>query len=854
MGEVYKARDPRLDRTVAIKVLPADRAGDPQFRERFEREARAVAALNHPHICTLHDVGRQDDTSFLVMEHLEGETLAARIARGPLPLEQGLHLAVEIASALAAAHRAGIVHRDLKPGNVMVTKGGAKLLDFGLAKAGAAGPVSSLSMLPTTPAAITMQGTILGTFQYMAPEQLEGAEADARTDIFAFGAVLYEMLTGRKAFDGKSQATLIASIMGKDPPPVSTVVTVAPAALDRLVRTCLAKDPDARWQSAGDLTRELQWVLDAGSSSGVSTIAAASAFAVSSERRSGFNSARLAWAVTGLLLAALVGVLALSGVGGAARLPNQDDEMRVQLDVPNAHFALSPDGRAVVFRLGPPPRLFLRTLDAEEPRELPGTTGAARPFWSPDGRSVGFFAMGELKRIDVASGRVQSLTRADGAGGSWGPDGTILFGRSFAGPLYRVPAEGGPVTAVTTVEPPRHSGHIAPQFLPDGRHFLFFTFGTEDGRGVYVGSLDSPEVRRLADADAAAVFRPPDQVLLVRQGALVARLLDLGTLELKGEAATIHPRVRVEAVNALAAVSVSASGPIAYRPGGLAGEYRWLNRAGQASGTVAQVDDIVPGAELSPDGRTLALARAVSGNIDVWLFDMERAGLRRLTTAPLEDTGAVWSPDSGQLVFNSARRQGQLDLYVKRIDGNEPERLLLESGEDKNAHDWSADGRFILYSTQNAANRRDLWAIPADGGKPVEVAATAALESNGMFSPDGRWVAFQSSETGRAEVYVQAFPGAGKKVQVSTGGGANPRWRRDGRELFFSSGRDVVAAAVSVSADTVAVGKTQVLFTRPEDSGLLGISPDGQRFLVGAPLDSPAPVTLLLNWAGAPRP
>jgi serine/threonine protein kinase len=476
MGEVYKARDTRLDRTVAIKVLPAHVASDPDVRQRFEREARAVAALNHPHICTLHDIGTQDGTDFLVMEYLEGETLADRLTKSALPLDQALRYGIEIADALDKAHRAGIIHRDLKPGNIMLTKGGAKLLDFGLAKTGAATVAGTgLSMLPTTPPNLTARGTILGTFQYMAPEQLEGLEADIRTDIFAFGAVLYEMLTGKKAFEGKSQASLIAAILDRDPPPISTVQPVTPRALDRMVSTCLAKDKDDRWQSSRDLLRELKWIAE-----GTSSASANAAARLPPWRHS------LVLLALGLTLG---GILAGAGVWLAVR-PARIETATSRFVMPapekvtfgtstnSMSQALSRDGRYLVFvgsNADGTSRLWLRPLDSLTARVLPGTEGASSPFWSPDNRSVGFFSGGKLKKIDMSGGPAQTLADAPSqVGGTWNPDGVILFAPSAADALYRVSSGGGAAMPVTDLdESLREVRHAWPFFLPDGRHFLF---------------------------------------------------------------------------------------------------------------------------------------------------------------------------------------------------------------------------------------------------------------------------------------------------------------------------------------------------------------------------------------------
>ena len=561
MGEVYRATDTRLDRTVAIKVLPEHLASDPQRRERFEREARAVSSLNHPHICVLHDVGEQDGIHFLVMELVEGDTLAARLKKGRLPLAQALEYAIQIADALDKAHRQGVVHRDLKPGNIMITKSaGVKLLDFGLAKLkGDAGEVSPLSQMPTQDpsAPLTAEGTIIGTLQYMAPEQLEGKEADARTDIFAFGAVVYEMVTGKKAFEGASQASLIAAILDHDPQPMSKFEAVTPDLLDHVVKTCLAKDPDERWQAASDAMLELKWVARVGSEGNL-VIAAATAPAG--------NRERIAW--VGLAFVALIAVVSL-----ALNLRPEPRAPEIRLDIttppttdPNS-IAISPDGTQVVFVATSEGRalLWLRRFEATETRPLAGTEGASLPFWSPNNRSVGFFADEKLKRIDLDGGLVRELTSAPaGNGGSWNDDGVILFSPTISGSVYRIPSTGGEEAAVTRVGQGQ-SGHVGPHFLPGGTDFIYWAVGTPELRGAYVADLAGTLNRHLFDADArTVVYTLTGQLLFVRQETLFAQDFDTRTLELSGDP---FPVADQQFGTIRAALSVSAAGPIAYRTG-----------------------------------------------------------------------------------------------------------------------------------------------------------------------------------------------------------------------------------------------------------------------------------------------
>ncbi|MET1083539.1 MAG: protein kinase, partial [Burkholderiales bacterium] len=704
MGEVYKARDTRLERTVAIKILPELLATDRQFRERFDREARAISQLTHPHICTLYDIGDHHGTAFLVLEHLEGVTLATRLANGALPTDQALKIAVEVAAALDRAHRAGIVHRDLKPGNIMLTRQGAKLLDFGLAKTEA--PVvdgARQSMLATTPASLTGVGAILGTLQYMAPEQLEGQKADARTDLFAFGTVLYEMLTGRKAFEGKTSTSLIGAILKDESPPVSRVCPLSPTSLDRDVKKCLAKDPDARWRSAFDLHDELAWIA-ADSSSAAAVVAA-----VARPWRE-----RAGW-IAALSVALLSAALWMLGSGARGAAASDQREMRLQIATPPgaslSGFAISPDRRSLVYQATIEGRsqLWIRALDSETARPLDGTEGAwflATPFWAPDGRSIGFFTIDELKRIDLDGGLVQTLARAqESRGGTWGTKGTILFAAGSAGSLNAVPAVKGTTMVVSRVERPQQAGHRFPHFLPDGEHYLFCALGAPEGRGVYLGRLGSTDAQRLSDSDSAAVFYAPDRVLFAREGALWAQRLDLATWRPVGEPEPVATQLAVSAdLFGDVALAETAAGLIAYRAAAGTRQFRWLDRTGRQVGSVGSSDESQPaGAELSRDGRTVIFRRIQAGNTDLWSIETGRNVLRKLTFDATREYQAIWSPGGDRIVFTSDRK-GALNLYEASVGGGSASgvTLLLESAEHKNTSDWSADGRYILYSVQSA--------------------------------------------------------------------------------------------------------------------------------------------------------
>jgi serine/threonine protein kinase len=878
MGEVYKARDTRLDRIVAIKVLPDALAADPQFRERFEREARAISQLTHPHICTLYDIGRQDLTDFLVMEYLEGETLADRLVKGALPFDQALAIAIQIALALDTAHRAGIVHRDLKPGNIMLIKAGAgvarqgslhaKLLDFGLAKASApAGAGAGFSMLPTTPPGLTVQGTILGTFQYMAPEQLEGQEADARTDIFAFGAVLYETLTGRKAFEGKSHASLIGAILKDEPPPISTVQPLSPAALDRVVRKCLAKDPEARWHSAYDLHDELTWIAGAGE-----TAPRAVAASVSPPPTQGHTRERLAWVVVAVATAAASGI----GTLQFARARHEPaTAIRFQVSPPAGSSipggpgapwqALSPDGHRIAFIVNTAGQsaLAVRSFDAVEAHVLPGTEGGAFPFWSPDSRFIGFFSQGKLKKIDVTGGPPLTLSDASaGEGGTWNRDGTIVFAPHATSGLLRVSAAGGAPASVTTLDAvKKEQSHRWPWFLPDGRHFLYVATAPNT---VYVGSLDSEERTPLLASESKAVYAD-GYLLFMRQGTFLAQSFDPARLRLVGESFPVAENVGGNAATARAALSASTTGMITYRSGAvIRRQLVWMDRAGQERGVLAALDG-AQGMDPKPDGRQVALSRVVQGNNDVWLVEVARGLASRFTFNPASDTSPLWSPDGSRLVFRS-NRNGNYDLFEKPADGAADEQPLLVTPQDKAPLAWSPDGRSLLYAAQDPKTQSDLWALPLVGErKPFPVVQTSYDEVQGQFAPDGRWVAYASDESGRYEIYLRAFPGLGGKRQVSTGGGIYPRWRRDGKELFYvAPDNRMMAAPIHVSAEegrTLSPDPPVALFPSRLTTGNTGgagfssraqyaVAPDGRFLLLNVSADetSGSPITIVQNW------
>ena len=867
MGEVYKARDTRLDRTVAIKVLPAHLSDDPHARERFQREARAVAALNHPHICTLHDVGSLDPSSgsgqamdFLVMEYLDGETLAERLAKGPLPLHGALQYAIQIAGALDEAHRQGITHRDLKPANVMLTTVGTKLLDFGLAKLRpAVGGVVGMSAAANVSPSLTRRGTILGTLQYMAPEQLEGKPADARTDIFAFGALLYEMLTGKKAFEGASQASLISAILSSDPPPISLLQPLSPPALDRLVLKCLAKDPDERWQSAHDLTSELQWIAE----SELHTAVAAPG--VDAQARSRSRTQWYGWIAAAVFLATTLGV---AGAMYLRRAPVDTRVYRSAFLPPantdyaaifrNSLLALSPDGRRLAF-VAPDANgrivLWVRELSALAAQPLAGTEGAAGPFWSPDSRFIAFSAAGKLKKIDASGGPAIPLCDTNSSyPGSWGRDDVILFTSANYRPISRVPAAGGTPTLATTLDTKDGElWHAFPFFLPDGRHFLYAAAG-DPTSGVYVGSLDSPDRTRLLDSFANAQYAS-GFLVFPRAGTLMAQRFDATRLALSGEAMAVAEYVNfnrgVPPTGTLAAFVVSDTGVLVFEASRTS-RFVWFDRAGKQIGILGDPARYQSMVHFSPDGTQASVVATDSQEAEnVWLFDVAR-DVRTPLTVSGRASQPIWSPDGQRVVFAS-----QLDLYQKLSSGEGAEELLLASDVRKAPESWSPDGRFLLYATRGTTrstsltNSPDLWVLPLFGDrKPFPFIESPFFEAGSQFSPDGHWLAYNTNESGQSEVFVVPFPGPGARVRISTAGGDNARWRRDGKEIFYLAGNTLMAAAVTANGSRFDVGAVQRLFEVPMVDGYwpYDVSPDGQRFLVNTLEGAVAPLTIVVNW------
>ena len=863
MGEVYRARDARLGRDVAVKVIAFDASDDPGRLRRFEQEARAVASLNHPNILSVYDVGVEAGAPYLVFELLEGESLRSRLEREAVPQRKAADWAVQIAHALAAAHDRGIVHRDLKPENVFVTREGrVKVLDFGLAKLVLGEETVGDAGRSATIAAETHPGTVLGTVGYMSPEQVRGQAVDARSDLFSLGAVLYEMLSGGRAFRGDTAADTLMAIL-KDDPPALTSDASSPA-LERIVRRCLEKTPAERFQSA----RDLAFNLEALTLSGSSAVPAAPAR----------WKPRLGPALAAtLLLAAVTAAAFLAGrraasVAGDRVAPDTSQgEVRLQVVPPAglryiSGLRLSPDGRLLAFigtAADGTTQLWVRPLGSLDARPLPGTEGARpKPFWSPDSRSIAFFTADQLKRIDVSGGRPQMLCDSEPffgtwKSGAWSREGVLIFTAGFA--VYRVSASGGTAVAVTTLDKSRREMlHAFPEFLPDGRHFLYFARSEDpEHRGVRLGSLDSAETRPLLRCEDPAGYAWPGYLLLRRGRALLAYPFDAQRLAVTGE-----PFVAAETVDARG-FSASETGILALVSSGAeTTQPTWFDRAGSQLGTIGEPGEYVQVA-LSPDGRRAAVQRLDPrlDTADIWLLDLTRGVPSRFTFDSGSETDPVWSPDGRALAFSAeGEDKGRLAIFLKELGGAAEERVLPKTAPRAFVEDWSRDGRFLLYGA-GAGGRDGLWAIPLSGErKPFPVVQSSFPKDEPHLSPDGRWLTFLSAESGRAEIYVQAFPGPGPRARVSTGGGGQPRWRGDGRELFYRALDGTLMSVAMNAGATIEPGAPRKLFSTklPMDETLdeYAVTADGQRFLVLVPLGeaAPSPITVVLNWtAGLKR-
>ena len=863
MGEVYLAHDPKIGRDVAIKVLPATFSADKERLHRFEQEAQAAGRLNHPNILSIYDVDTHENAPFVVSELLEGETLRERLNGTALQPRKAVDYVLQLAHGLSAAHEKGIVHRDLKPENIFITHDGRlKILDFGLAKL--TEPVSAIEGQTDvlTRRVNTDPGVVMGTVGYMSPEQVRGRPADHRSDIFSLGVILYEMLTGRRAFRRDSAVETLNAILKEDPQELSESNSQINPALERVVMHCLEKSPAQRFQSARDVAFALEALSGLSSSRTIT-----GALALPGERSE--NRERLFWIAAVAMLA-----LALSALTFIYFRRPQVETYAVRFTVPlpekvtgATSLALSPDGRrvALVASSEGKTHVWLRAIDSLTAHPLAGTEDALNLFWSPDSRMIGFFAGGKLKRIEATGGPPQTLCEAaDGRGGTWNRDGVIVFSPYAQTGLYRVSALGGVPVQITKIDASRgENSHRWPAFLPDGRHFIFFARSTRpENSGIYVGSLDSNDRKLLFASASSAQYALPGYLLFIREKTLMAQQFDASRLQLVGDPVPLAEQVGSQGQSGtntqLSYFSVSGNGALIYMTGISDNRhYAWFDRSGKEVGSVhpaGDVNDVV----LSPDGKRAAFQlldhRGGAVNEDIWLVDLERNIPTRFTFNPAIEDDPVWSPDGTRILFTS-EREGKRDIYQKPSSGAGGEELLLTSDIAKEAPDWSSDGRYILYQNIDPKTKRDLWVLPLFGDKqPLPFLVTEFNESQGHFSPDGHWVAYTSEESGRPEVYVQSFPVTGGKWQISTSGGGQPVWRRDGRELFYiDPDRKLMSVEVKAGA-TFEAGISKPLFdTRIEgytNNNRYAVSPDGQRFLINVPVEAQtsAPLIVVLNW------
>ncbi len=841
MGEVYRARDTRLDREVAVKILPAELAQNAQFRIRFEREAKTISQLSHPNICTLFDVGE----NYLVMELLEGETLADRVNRGPLPLPDVLKYGTQIAEALGKAHRAGIVHRDLKPGNIMVTKSGAKLLDFGLAKSSAPALVPDGA---TVQKPLTAEGTILGTFQYMAPEQLAGEEPDARTDIFALGAVLYEMATGKRAFEGKTKTSLIGAIVSGEPKPMHDLQPLTPPALEHTVKKCLTKDPDDRWQSASDVAEELRWISDAGSQAGV-------AAPVAQKQRSRLRRWELTAAAGWLLFA----VAAVTAVISIRRAIEGDRILQTEVSLPYGNpplgntLALSPDGTTLAWpiSINTATFLYLRNLRTGEGRILDGTEGGEYPFWSPDSRSIGFFANGKLKTINVQTGAIQIVCDAtDGRGGTWNQNGVILFAPGVFTPLFKVPASGGTPVVVTKLPAGQEWSHRNPFFLSDGEHFLFASMsGSDIGDTEMVGSLRKGAERKMFDYPTTVAYSD-GRLFSVRNGTLLVQRFDAANATALGSPRAIANDVDWYGPRADAAIA-AAGNVLVYHPA-TRPKMRILvaDRTGKVEeeGEAATYD--AGKLHASPDGGAVTVNRFESsrGEFDLMLEDFSGgASSRLMPSGSSGEIRAVFSPDGSSLLI-SDDESAIRELWIQPAGGG-PRDVLLKGTEFVQASDWSHDGKIVVFAVQSGITGQfEIDYIRLDGNRrPVVFVQNLGNNGTARLSPDQHWLAFASDEEGKNNVYVTSFPSGQRKWRISTTGGAYPRWSPDGRTLYYLS-RGRIQAVVVSEEPLFSVGQTHTLQAFGDGIRGFDVARNGKIIALQAPDQSPPPLKVVLNW------
>jgi Tol biopolymer transport system component len=867
MGEVYRARDSQLGRDVAIKVLPASFSVDQDRLRRFEQEACAASALNHPNILVVHDIAADDGTPYVVSELLEGETLRKRIGGTPLGQRRAVEYALQIANGLAAAHEKGIIHRDLKPDNVFVTNDGrVKILDFGLAKLTQLDGNQSQTDVPTR-RVDTDPGVVMGTVGYMSPEQLKGRAVDQRSDIFSFGAILYEMLSGRRAFHGESAAETMSAILKEDPPELSDTNRSVSPALERLVNHCLEKNPEARFHSARDVAFALEAL--SGSSAVANETTTAQSFVPPAFRQ------WLPWALATIGL--LIGAITLAWTYFRTERTDARPIEAMRFIIPTPEKAsipglptISPDGRYVVLRVNTDDGkelLWMRALGSFEARPLVGTDGGFQPFWSSDSRAVGFFAKGKLKWIDVSGGSVQTVCDApSNYSGAWSHDGTIIFSRGVASGLYRVPATGGTPIQLTTVDASRNEiEHIWPYFLPDGRHFLFLARNVQpENSGIYVGTTDSKETTRLLQAHSSMAYASPGYLLFVRESTLMAQGFDADTLQLKGDAFPVAEHIVRNPISGRAMFSVSENGVLVFRAGAgiINNQLVWFGRSGKQLSVLTPPGSYNAPA-LSPDEKKVAVSRLdlqTGTPSDIWLIDLERGSQIRLTTDPTSDLFPSWSPNGDHVTFVSTRN-GVTSIYQRLSNGASPEEPLVSSAELKFNPQWAPDGQSIIYAQLNPKTNVDLYLLSLSGEKKsTSWLQTNFIEAQARFSPNGRWIAYISNETEQFEVYVDSFPATGAKVVISIGGGSQPQWRADGRELYYyAPDRKLMAVEVNGDGPTFKVGEARPLFEIRVASidqsfpgnGYYTITHDGKRFLVSSLPEAPErqQINVIVNWA-----
>jgi serine/threonine protein kinase len=867
MGEVYRARDTKLDRDVALKVLPGALAGDSRYMARFQHEAHVLASLNHPHIASIHGLEESDGVRALVMELVEGRTLADRIKSGPVPVEEALAIARQIAEALEYAHEKGIIHRDLKPANVKMTpEGTVKVLDFGLAKA--VEPISGdkpWEEAATAPVSMSQPGMIIGSAEYMAPEQARGQAVDRRADIWAFGVVLFEMLTGKRTFGGATVEETLAAVLTKEPG-WERLPAATPASIRRLLGRCLERNRKRRLQAIGEARIAIEEYL-----------------ADPEAEPPPVRRSVLPWIVA----AAFASVALISSLIYFRRVPAESPLLKYSIQpiehLAYAHIALSPNGQLLAFDTidsSNKLRLWLRRLDSLTAQPLAGADGALHPFWSPDSRFLGYWSFNDraLKKIDLgaSSGPAppQTLCSAEQGGATWSRDGVILFGSTRGHPLRRVNAAGGPATAVTSLDRSRQeSMHLWPWFLPDGRHFLYTVDSLQrENSGIYVGALDSHDRKQLLrDRSNAEYVSTPEGgfLLFVRSRTLMAQPFDAANMRLMGEPRPVAEQLNYTSLWAQGGYTVSNNGMLALFLGGWQNQWTWFDRSGNRLGTVGELGQYGGRSSLSPDDKLLALDRidSDSGKYDIWLIDLVRGISSRFTFGQNHDRNPVWSPDGKRIVFSS-NREGVYDLYLKNADGGGKEELLLKSSLDKFATSWSPDGRFLLYVEQAPETLSDVWVLPLIGDrKPIPYLKTEFQETAGAFSPDGKWVAYSSTESGRFEVYVRRFEEASlrqaARVQgrwkISNDLGIFPQWRRDGRQLFYKGGVLNLMAAEIHADRTFEPGIPRSLFSIPfGDAGIvsnIAVTGDGQRFLILTPVElETTPVTMIVNWTKLLKP